>query len=223
LKGIETEATNFVGVGGCNLVKVIADEDGRAARKLDLLMDGKMKVIIGDFSTAAYRGWGVFEGLKAGTTDVKLEYADGAGSVLTTHSILEVTGFPSRQLCATLPSAVPPAPNPTGTTLAVPKLAEPLPHPTIREPGSALAPMSGTLLWSGTPDKDGLIRIEGQQAFVGSLKGDFLPGVPVKVTVTPADVIAAQAPAQSNGYQRLVLRSSRKQMTTITIRWEVIQ
>jgi len=81
---------------------------------------------------------------------------------------------------------------------------------------------SGALIWSGTPGKDGLIRIEGQQATSGTLRGDFLPGVPVKITVSPSDIVATKAPAQTNGYKLLELRSPRRTNMIVSIRWDVL-
>lgn len=45
---------------------------------------------------------------------------------------------------------------------------------------------SGRLIWTGTLERRGVIEFEGRSASVGSLTG-ALPGVPVNVTVSPAE------------------------------------
>jgi hypothetical protein len=45
---------------------------------------------------------------------------------------------------------------------------------------------SGRLIWTGTLERRGVIEFEGRSASVGSLTGS-LPGVPVHVTVSPAE------------------------------------
>ena len=86
-------------------------------------------------------------------------------AVLTADLRLGNPGIP------TLPPAPPPRPAPAPPSAAAPKAA---------------VPRSGRLIWTGTLLRRGVVELDGRAASVGSLNG-FLPGVPVSVSVTPAE------------------------------------
>lgn len=83
-------------------------------------------------------------------------------------------------------------------------------------------PPSGTMLWSGQLQKNGVITIEGGQASAGSLRGE-LPGVPVMLDIQPSDVGLAESPSPANGWKRMVLRSRVNRQSVVTIRWTVLR
>ncbi len=80
---------------------------------------------------------------------------------------------------------------------------------------------SGTLLWSGTLEKDGVVTIEGNHASTGSLTGE-LPGVPVEIDVDAREFGVAEAPAPTNGWKRIAIRSRRKRNAVVTIKWTAL-
>jgi hypothetical protein len=83
-------------------------------------------------------------------------------------------------------------------------------------------PRSGTINWSGQLEKDGVITIEGNGASSGSMTGG-LPGVPVSIDFNSKEFALAEAPAPSNGWKRLVMRSRHTRHSAIAIQWTVIQ
>jgi hypothetical protein len=83
-------------------------------------------------------------------------------------------------------------------------------------------PRSGLINWSGTLEKDGTVTIEGTHATSGSLSGG-LPGVPVIIELDPREYAIVEAPAPSNGWKRLTVRSRKKRNAVVPIRWTVIQ
>src|SRR5262249_36618986 len=89
--------------------------------------------------------------------------------------------------------------------------------PAIPTPPRYTGPSGGTLIWSGTLDKNQSITIDGTTVTGGSLRGDFFPGVPVQLEVQPADVGIAEPPSPSNGFRRLVIRSRSKRNILVTI------
>ena len=128
---------------------------------------------------------------------------------------------------ATLPPSEVSSPRATSVSTIpgaiVPPKQSTSPNPVVAAPTVYRGPSSGTLIWSGQPGKDGLIRIEGNQVSIGALRGDFLPGVLVQVKVEPAEIVPSKAPAASNGFKGLELRTAKKQNMTVMIRWTVIQ
>jgi hypothetical protein len=46
-----------------------------------------------------------------------------------------------------------------------------------------------------------------------------LPGFPVSIDVEPAGLQVREAPAESNGWKRLMLYSGAEKHSSITIRW----
>jgi hypothetical protein len=56
---------------------------------------------------------------------------------------------------------------------------------------------------------------------VGTVDGR-LPRVPCTIVVQPSDVSVAEAPAPSNGYDRIVLRFPKKDRIVVTINWELL-
>ena len=68
-----------------------------------------------------------------------------------------------------------------------------------------------------------LLTIDGSRSSLGSIRGDPLPGVPVLVTIQPADLIVAQAPMSSDEYRRLVIRSPSHRNTVVRVHWEILR
>jgi hypothetical protein len=83
-------------------------------------------------------------------------------------------------LTASIPaSAPPPAPERPATSSPAEHLA---PRPTERTVNRG----AGRLIWTGTLERRGVLEFDQRSVSVGSLNG-ALPGVPVKVTVSPAE------------------------------------
>ena len=133
----------------------------------------------------------------------------------------EVAAPPSRQQGERLPEPIPSPPPPSRTEIPRPEPAAP-PPPAAPSREVYSGPPSGTMLWSGQLQKNGVITIDGASASAGSLTGE-LPGVPVMVEVKPSDVGLAEAPSSSNGWRRLVLRSRVNRQMVVTIRWMVLR
>lgn len=83
-------------------------------------------------------------------------------------------------------------------------------------------PTSGTILWSGTLEKNGTVEIDGKTASVGSLQGS-LPGVPVMIAIAAKEFAVAVAPSPANNWTRLVIRSKKRRHAVIQIQWTVVQ
>jgi hypothetical protein len=79
----------------------------------------------------------------------------------------------------------------------------------------------GVIQWSGEAKKNQMVVIEGGTASVGSVDGR-LPQSACTIVVQPPDVSVAEAPAPSNGYDRIVLRFPRKDRFAVTINWELL-
>jgi hypothetical protein len=71
----------------------------------------------------------------------------------------------------------------TGAIPLAPSLPVPPPPPPVAR---STAPHSGRLIWTGTLLRRGVVELDGRNVSVGSLNGG-LPGVPVNVTVSPAE------------------------------------
>jgi hypothetical protein len=69
-------------------------------------------------------------------------------------------------------------------------------------------------------EAQGVITIEGDHASPGSLIGG-LPGVPVQIELISKDAAVAEAPAPSNGWKRISIRS-RKRQTAIAFKWTAL-
>jgi hypothetical protein len=100
---------------------------------------------------------------------------------------------------------------------------DPVPQPasTAAQPRYE-GPPTGTIIWSGMMERNQTIVIDGPNVSSGSLRGDFLPGVPVQVEVQPSDVAVGEPPSPSNGFRRLVFRSRAKRNIVVTITWRVL-
>jgi serine/threonine protein kinase len=84
---------------------------------------------------------------------------------------------------------------------------------------------SGEMVWTGFLLSGGRLKIAGQRPDIGRVRGDVLPqSAPVRVSVSPATVRLAMAPAAANCWQSpLVLQNSGEPATKINVRWEVYQ
>jgi hypothetical protein len=85
------------------------------------------------------------------------------------------------------------------TDSALPRRPAPLTPP----PGAA-ARTSGVMQWTGS--RGDTIEINGNSASKGTLTGDALPGVPVKITIENDDGTVVQLPSDADGYRMLTLR-----------------
>jgi hypothetical protein len=111
------------------------------------------------------------------------------------------------------------APLPTASPIPIPA---PVPAPTqVHVPKPAPVAQRGVIQWSGEVKKNQTIVIERGAASAGIVNGR-LPRVPCTIVVQPSDVSIAEAPAPSNGYDRIVLRFPRKERIVVTINWELL-
>jgi len=106
---------------------------------------------------------------------------------------------PARPVSRTVIEPPPPVltasnqPDQTAHSVVLPPTATPVPppRPVVREPAKPAAPpplpSSGRVIWTGHVRKNEFVTFEGGKASVGSLSG-ALPGIPVKVTVSPGDL-----------------------------------
>lgn len=126
---------------------------------------------------------------------------------------------------ATVPPPSDSTPGFASDAASVSSVGSQLPTPVpVRIAPSGQAAKSGSLVWSGQVDKDGLIRIEGAVPTIGTMTGDPLPlGKPIQVSIEPKDFAVAQAPSASNQFNRVVIRSPRKGTFKIVIHWQVVE
>lgn len=89
-------------------------------------------------------------------------------------------------------------------------------------PSAYTGPSSGTITWSGETNADQVITIEGNHTASGSVQGG-LPGVPVQLDLDTREYAVVEAPAPSNGWKRLSIRSKHKRQAVISIHWAVLQ
>lgn len=120
-----------------------------------------------------------------------------------------------RSLCSYTITAT----GPGGTAEATARIAVATPPPLTSGDETGLG---STINWSGQLEKDGLIRIEGNRASIGSMTGE-LPGVPVVIDLDSKEFAVAEAPAPSNGWKRLVIRSRHRRHSVILIKWSILQ
>jgi hypothetical protein len=79
---------------------------------------------------------------------------------------------------------------------------------------------SGTLRWSGVVEEGGVITIEGDRASTGTVNG-ALPGLPIQVELVSKHAAISEAPAPSNGWKRIAIRSLKRQ-TDLALKWTVL-
>lgn len=82
-------------------------------------------------------------------------------------------------------------------------------------------PASGVIVWSGQLEGGAAVTIDGINATSGTVNGS-LPGVPVLIEVSPAEVAISEAPSPGNGWKRFSVRSRKNRHTVVTIRWRVL-
>jgi serine/threonine-protein kinase len=79
--------------------------------------------------------------------------------------------------------------------------------------------LQGTIEWHGNLESNAPLIIQGRHASHGALDGE-LPGTPVKVQVSPRDVVVVSPPGPSaGGWKNMVLNSPDQRQTRIVIRW----
>ena len=132
------------------------------------------------------------------------------------HTVIET---PPPVLSATVP------PDGSARTVVLPPTSTPSPPPRpVVQPARAPAPppptpSSGRVIWTGHVRKNDFVIFENGKASIGSLSG-ALPGVPVRVTVSPGDLTKdgmtvytsrlrgsngpAEAPGPQNGWNKTV-------------------
>lgn len=79
-------------------------------------------------------------------------------------------------------------------------------------PPAYSGPRSGVINWSGRLEKNGSIVLQ-----------DGLPGVPVSIELDTREFALAEAPAPSNQWSRIVIRSKSKRHSVVSIKWSVLQ
>jgi proteasome lid subunit RPN8/RPN11 len=132
-------------------------------------------------------------------------------------SVVEKLGAAGPQ--AKPPAAAAPAPKPPAAAVPEPK------------PPAAAVPSSGKLIWAGRLVRRAVLTIEGGRASTGSLIG-ALPGVPVRITVFPADLTReglvlfaptaryngrTEPPGSTNGWNRTSFVWNPKQAADIAV------
>jgi hypothetical protein len=85
---------------------------------------------------------------------------------------------------------------------------------------------SGILTWTGIiVQKNVTAAIEGNKASVGTVTGDPLPGVPVRIELeNDRDFSIQERPESGNGWQRIVIRSKQNRestASTVRIIWKL--
>jgi hypothetical protein len=82
---------------------------------------------------------------------------------------------------------------------------------------------SGTFIWSGTTDKNGLVTIDGSATSHGMVRGEVLPGVPVVVRLDSKDFTVVQGPDSSSGWKRFTFSCKKaKNSAQLKISWNVV-
>jgi serine/threonine protein kinase len=81
---------------------------------------------------------------------------------------------------------------------------------------------TGVLTWSGILEKNSILVIDGQKATIGNITGQ-LPGKPVSIVVEPKDLVIRQKPSEINRWNQIILYSGNQKLSSITIRWQIIQ
>lgn len=85
-------------------------------------------------------------------------------------------------------------------------------------------PMMGTLIWSGTLEKNGTVTIDDAGASRGAIQGEMLPGLPVQIALDDnKNFGVAQAPGPSNGWRRITLNSKKGKGSAVRIKWTVVE
>jgi hypothetical protein len=104
-------------------------------------------------------------------------------------------GTPATPASDNLPSIAPPVASPNLTATNLPPVELPAPTlpaaPPPKAPAPAPAPVkqvphSGRLIWTGSLPRRGIVEVDGHSVSLGTLTG-ALPGVPVNLTITPAE------------------------------------
>jgi hypothetical protein len=110
---------------------------------------------------------------------------------------------------------------------APPKAAQPAPPAPIQEqraetppPVAYTGPPTGSLVWTGELEPNSQLTIDGKSSSTGSVTSE-LPGVPVRIQLTPSSARVVEAPGPQNRWKRLVIATEDKRVRVI-IRWEVI-
>ena len=82
---------------------------------------------------------------------------------------------------------VPPLLSPPSSGVPILPIAAPEAVLPPARPNVYTGPRSGRIIWTGSMSRRGVVEIEGAHASIGSLAGG-LPGVPVNLRVSPADL-----------------------------------
>jgi len=111
------------------------------------------------------------------------------------------------------------APKPVATT--PPKPAAPQEQRAETAPPVAYTgPPTGSLVWTGELEPNSQLAIDGKSSSTGSVTSE-LPGVPVRIQLTPSSARVVEAPGPQNRWKRLIIATGDKRVRVL-IRWEVI-
>ena len=118
-------------------------------------------------------------------------------------------------------------PKPVTTPPAKPVVARPIVDRPVIPPDPApvvpaySGPSTGQFLWTGKlPAGESVTLAHGSQ----SVSGDFLPGVPVELELTPSVLEVASAPAKGNGWKTLTIRNTTaRTQSLIIVKWKVAE
>lgn len=112
--------------------------------------------------------------------------AKGSDAPVPSPPVIEQLVLPPSNPVASAPIQVPaPAPQ----TASHPPAGAPVATAPTPPKARPAMPSSGRLIWTGRLEKRGILTIDGKRASTGALNGE-LPGVPVRITVFPADLTA---------------------------------
>jgi hypothetical protein len=84
-------------------------------------------------------------------------------------------------------------------------------------------PPTGVIIWSGELERDGGIVFERNTVSSGQLYQGEIPGVPISIyKIEPTYLEIIERPGPSNGWARLILRSTKNKRSVVYIYWSVL-
>jgi tRNA A-37 threonylcarbamoyl transferase component Bud32 len=122
------------------------------------------------------------------------------------------------------PAITPPVATPPAPQVAETRPAEP-PDPGPDAPAASYhGPPEGRFTWSGSFGPGERLVIVRNRVRKGSVGGSGLPpGIPLQVTVSPADVKVLQHPRAENGFRLVVANATAMELTSFSIVWRELQ
>jgi serine/threonine protein kinase len=138
-------------------------------------------------------------------------------------SLEEAKAIPNRTKAdKTDPPALSKSPAPSKAKSAAPPRAANQGKKPVSTAVPYRGPKEGRLVWIGELDAGERIEISPNGSSVGSMEGK-LPGVAVKVRVSPESVKAVTPPGPENGWRSLTLQNGDQKQAYIIVIWSVIE